>query len=176
MDLSHLFIETERLFLRPFLLEDIGPAYLMNLDVKVSQFTGDGGIVSKAETRRRIIDDVMGDYKKHGFGRLAVVWKENKEFIGFAGLKYLEDIQAVDLGYRLRSEYWGRGIATEAGKACLELGFSTLALEQIIAMILPANFRSQRVLEKLGMKFLEDRMEDGESVKVFEIHRDYSRS
>jgi len=171
MDSPHLFLETERLLLRPFLTKDISPAYQMNLDPKVSQYTGDGGVLSRSELERRIKEDVMGDYLKHGYGRLAVIWKENQEFIGFAGLKYLEDMQEVDLGYRFRSNYWGKGIATEAGKACLELGFSKLRLEKIIAMILPANVRSERVLEKLGMQFLESRIEESEELKIYQIER-----
>ena len=166
---SDLFIETQRLLLRPFDVIDIVPAYEMNLNAKVSQYTGDGGVVSKEEIERRIKDDVLGDYKKHRFGRLAIEWKENKEFIGFAGLKFLEDTEEVDLGYRLREAYWGRGIATEAGKACLELGFLKLNLEKIIAMTLPANLKSENVLGKLGMQFLEYRIEEGEKIKVFEI-------
>ncbi len=169
MNRSLLTIETPRLLLRPFELKDIEPAYQMNLDPAVSQYTGDGGVVNKKEIERRIIHDVMGDYKKHGFGRLAIEWKENQEFIGFTGLKYLEDLNEVDLGYRLRSKYWGQGIATEAGKASLELGFSTLSLKRIIAIILPTNTKSQRVLEKLGMLFFENRLEEGESIKLFEI-------
>ena len=171
VSISELFIETPRLRLRPFDLSDIIPAYEMNLDVQVSQYTGDGGVVSKEEIERRIIEDVLGDYKKHGFGRLAIEWKENKEFIGFAGLKFLEDQDEVDLGYRLRRNYWGRGIATEAGKACLEFGFSKLKLEQLIAMIIPANLKSENVLLKLGMRFFEYRMEEDEKVKVFRIEK-----
>lgn len=166
---SDLYIETPRLILRPFCFEDIEPAYQMNLDAAVSQYTGDGGVVSMAETERRIVEDVMGDYKKYGFGRLAIEWKENQTFIGFAGLKYLEDLKEVDLGYRLHSEYWGKGIGTEAALASIEFGFLKLNLKRIIAMILPANLKSERVLDKLGMKYLEDRMEEGQLVKVFVI-------
>ena len=169
---SDLFIETQGLQLRPFELSDIIPAYEMNLDAQVSQFTGDGGVVSKEEIERRISEDVLGDYKKYGFGRLALEWKEHKKFIGFTGLKYLGDTSEVDLGYRLLREYWGRGIATEAGRACLELGFLKLELEKIIAMTLPGNLKSENVLQKLGMQFIEHRMEDDEKVKVFGIEKE----
>lgn len=123
------------------------------------------------KTERRIREDVFGDYQKYGYGRLAIEWKENHKFIGFAGLKYLEDLEEVDLGYRLFSEYWGKGIATEAGKACLEFGFLKLNLEKIIAMILPDNRKSERVLDKLKMTYLKDFLEDGELIKIFQIKR-----
>ena len=76
MTYSDLIIETERLLIRPFSLDDIEPSYAMNLDIEVSKYTGDGGVVSKKEIRRRIIEDVFGDYEKHGFGRLALNLKE----------------------------------------------------------------------------------------------------
>ncbi|WP_051568675.1 GNAT family N-acetyltransferase [Crocinitomix catalasitica] len=91
MQNSNLIIETERLLLRPFKLEDISPAYAMNLDAEVSQYKGDGGVVSKSEIERRIVENVFGDYEKYGFGRLAVELKEENKLIGFTGLKYLED-------------------------------------------------------------------------------------
>ena len=154
-------IETPRLLLRPFTLEDVEPAYEMNLDAAVSQYTGDGGIVSKEETQRRITEDVLGDYEKHGFGRFAVELKEEQRFIGFAGLKYLEDMKEVDLGYRFMKRYWGKGIATEAGKACVQYGFETLGLEKILAFVLPENIGSVRVLEKLGFEYVKEMIEDG---------------
>ena len=70
-----LRIETDRLVLRPMTIEDIDANYAMNMDEAVSVYTGDGGVVSKEEIERRIKDDVLGDYKKYGYGRLAVELK-----------------------------------------------------------------------------------------------------
>ncbi len=166
---SDLIIETERLLLRPFTREDIGPSYRMNLDAEVSKYTGDGGVVSMEEIERRIVENVFGDYKKHGFGRLAVVWKAENTFIGFTGLKYLEDMDEVDLGYRFMREYWGKGIATEAAKASVDLGFTKLGLDRIIAMVLPENTGSIRVLEKLQFQFEKELLEENEMVKVYAL-------
>ena len=91
------------------------------------------------------------------------------EFIGFAGLKYLDDMDEVDLGYRFAKEYWGKGIATEAAKACVDYGFNKLGLSRIIAMVLPQNKGSIRVLEKLNFKFEKEMVEDGELVKVYVV-------
>ena len=68
-------LETERLLLRPHTLADVEPSYRMNLDSEVSRFTQDGGVVDRAEIERRIRENVLGDYAKYGFGRLAVVLK-----------------------------------------------------------------------------------------------------
>ena len=152
-------IETERLILRPFTEDDIESSFLMNLDSEVSKYTGDGGIVSFDEIERRIREDVMGDYERNGYGRFAVELKETAEFIGFCGLKYLPDLDETDLGYRFMSEFWGQGYATEASKACLDFGFKDLGLKRIIAMVLPENEGSIRVLDKLNFvkeKFVED--------------------
>ena len=143
MTYSDLIIETERLLIRPFSLDDIEPSYAMNLDIEVSKYTGDGGVVSKKEIRRRIIEDVFGDYEKHGFGRLAVELKRENKFIGFTGLKYLEDMDEVDLG------------------------FNSLGLKKMIAMVLPANSGSIRVLEKLNFKYEKDIIEDGQLAKLY---------
>jgi RimJ/RimL family protein N-acetyltransferase len=157
---SNLIIETDRLLIRPFTMDDIEPAHAMNLDTEVSKYTGDGGVVSLKETERRIIQDVLGDYRKHGYGRLAVVLKKENIFIGFTGLKYLEDMDEVDLGYRFMSKYWGQGIATEAARACVKFGFEAMELKKIIAMVLPENLGSIRVLEKLNFEYEKDIIED----------------
>ncbi len=172
MSNSNLFIETDRLLIRPFTMADIEPAYTMNLDVEVSKYTGDGGVVSKKEIERRIIENVLGDYEKHGYGRLAVELKNEKKFIGFTGLKYLEDMDEVDLGYRFMKKYWGKGIATESAKACVNFGFETLGLNKIIAMVLPQNIDSIRVLEKLHFEYEKDIIEDNQLAKIYSLFKE----
>lgn len=162
-------IETARLILRPFTEADILPSYHMNLDAAVSRYTGDGGVVSLEEMSIRITKNVMGDYKRYGFGRFAVEWKETGEFIGFAGLKYLPERDEVDLGYRLKKSYWGKGLATEAGRACMDFGWKELQLGSVIAMVLPDNKASIRVLDKLGFRFKEKDMEDDMEFLVYSI-------
>ena len=162
-------IETERLILRLHTIEDVEASYQMNLDENVSAFTGDGGVVSHEEIERRIREDVLGDYEKHGFGRFAVVEKSSGEFIGFAGLKYLEDLDEVDLGYRFIFSKWGKGYATEASKACVDFGFNELNLKKIIAFVLPDNIGSVRVLEKLGFEYEKDVVEDGLQARLYSL-------
>jgi RimJ/RimL family protein N-acetyltransferase len=171
MSNPNLIIETERLLIRPFKMEDIEPSYDMNLDTEVSKYTGDGGIVSKKEIERRIVENVFGDYEKYGFGRLAVELKGENKFIGFTGLKYLEDMDEVDLGYRFMKKYWGKGIATESAQACVNLGFNTLELKRMIAMVLPENIDSIRVLEKLNFEYEKDIIEDNQLAKIYSLSK-----
>lgn len=160
-------LETERLILRPHTMDDVEPAYQMNLDEEVSRFTGDGGVQSREEIHRRIKEDVLGDYAKYGFGRFAVILKSENKFIGFSGLKYLPDLDEVDLGYRLMRAYWGKGYATESAKTSLEFGFHELQLSKIIALALPENTASIRIMEKLGFTFDQMIVEDGLEVMQY---------
>jgi len=146
-------IETERLILRPFTMDDVAAAYEMNLDPEVSKYTHDGGVQEREEIEKRIQEDVLGDYNRNGYGRFAVVEKQDNCFIGFSGLKYLPDFAQTDLGYRFVRKYWGKGIAIEAGVASLDFGFNTLKLQEIIAIALEGNKASFRVMEKLGFTY-----------------------
>ena len=87
--------------------------------------------------------------------RWAVVYKPHDRVIGFNGLKYLDDLQEVDLGFRLRVDYWGQGIATESSRAIVRHGFDRLGLERIIGLAMTENAGSIRVLEKAGMRYEE---------------------
>ena len=77
------------------------------------------------------------------------------------GLKYLPELDVVDVGYRFHPEYWGQGFATEACAASLEFGFGTLGLHEIVAFVLPNNGASIRVLEKVDMQPDGDVIYDG---------------
>ena len=163
--------ETERLWLRPFTMDDVEPSYEMNLDSEVSRYTGDGGIQSLETIRERIQEDVLGDYARFGYGRFAVVHKKDQRFIGFSGLKYLERYKSVDIGYRLMRDYWGKGLATEASKPFIDMGFEQLNLNRIIGLVLPENKASVKVLKKLGLQYSHLIEEEGEFADLYEIDR-----
>jgi RimJ/RimL family protein N-acetyltransferase len=147
-------LETERLVLHEFDEGDVAAFYALGSDPAIIRYTGDpgGGLKSLEHAREILRSHPLADYATHGFGRWACVLKLSGEVIGFAGLKYLDDLDEVDLGYRLLPGYWGLGLATEAARAVLEFGFDRLRLKQIIALADPANVASVRVLEKLGMQ------------------------
>jgi RimJ/RimL family protein N-acetyltransferase len=86
--------------------------------------------------------------RRHGFSFWAVVERASGELIGDAGLYRMGG--EVELGYTLGRAWWGRGYATEAARACLEIAFGELGLPSLIAVVDPANPASTRVLEKLG--------------------------
>lgn len=155
-------LETERLLLREFDEGDIESFYRLGSIPEVTRYTHDpgGGLTSLEHAREVLRTRPLADYKKHGYGRWACVYKATNEVIGFAGLKYLDEMHEIDLGYRFLPDYWGRGLATEACRAVLDFGFAQLGLKQIIAMVDPQNVASVRVLTKLGMTFV-GMVEDG---------------
>ncbi|WP_298543042.1 GNAT family N-acetyltransferase [uncultured Aquimarina sp.] len=143
-------IETKRLVLREITLDDKEELFQLHSDPIVQKWTGEP-IVESMKTIEQAIEVRLNDYKKYGFGRLAVIQKTTNEFVGWAGLTYLPEFDKVDLGYRFKKKYWSMGFATEASKAIIDHGFSVLNLDLIIAIALPENKASIRVMEKVGM-------------------------
>lgn len=146
-----IMLETERLILRETVVADAPDLFEMNSDPEVMKYTGDIAFTSVSETEELIRN--YKDYAMYGYGRWTTVLKATNEILGFCGLKYLEDINETDLGYRWKRKYWNKGYATEAGIACLQYGFDQLGLEQIVAQVLEGNVASIRVLEKVGMTY-----------------------
>ncbi len=146
-------LETERLLLREFDEGDAEAMFVLGSDPEVTRFTGDR-LTSIEQAVEVLRTRPMADYRKHGYGRWACVDRASGELIGFAGLKYLDDLQEVDVGYRFLPAYWGRGLATEAGRAVVEFGFAEVRLHRIIGLVAPENGASVRVLEKLGLAFV----------------------
>lgn len=93
---------------------------------------------------------------KHKFTVWAACLKETEELMGFIGLKYIDwesnFTPAVEIMWRLGSQYWGKGFATEGAKASLEYGFKQCGLKEIVSFTVPTNVRSLRVMEKIGLK------------------------
>ncbi len=145
-----MIIETSRLFLREFDLSDARKMFELNSDKEVIKYTGDDHFSSVSEALDFIKN--YDHYKIHGFGRWAVILKENNKFIGWNGLKLNED-NDIDIGFRFFRKYWGRGYATESAKAVLDYGLNVLKIDIIVGRVVPDNVASVRILEKLGMKF-----------------------
>lgn len=144
-------LETERLFLRELTPEDADFAYHLNLDPEVIRYTGDVAFTNPEEARDFLKN--YDHYRTYGFGRWGVVEKESGDLIGWCGLKYTADLEEYDIGFRFFRKYWNNGYATEAAKACLELGFQHFQMERIVGRAMFKNNASIRVLEKIGMHY-----------------------
>jgi RimJ/RimL family protein N-acetyltransferase len=102
-----------------------------------------------------MVGRIEGHFRTHGRGLYVVELRQSHEFIGFAGLS-VPTFQAnvtpcVEIGWRLAAEHWGRGLATEAACAVVGQAFDSLDLDALVWFTAPANIRSRRVMEKIGM-------------------------
>jgi len=143
-------IDTGRLILRRFEEEDLEAFFLLCSRPEVIRYAQTTPLASIDEAREFMQAAPFKDYATYGYGRFACAWKETGEVIGFSGLKYVPEISDTELGYRFFPEYWGMGLATEAGRASIEFARSDLGLERLVAMVHPDNVASASVLTKLG--------------------------
>jgi RimJ/RimL family protein N-acetyltransferase len=145
-------LETERLLLRAWREADREPFARMNADPAVMEFFP--ACLSRVESDHGV-DRVENHFRERGFGLFAAELRSESTFIGFIGLNVTRFVAhftpCVEIGWRLAAAYWGQGLATEGARAALRYGFETLALNEIVSFTVPANMRSRRVMEKLGM-------------------------
>jgi RimJ/RimL family protein N-acetyltransferase len=146
-------LSTARLRLRPWRPEDLPTYAAMNADPRVREYFPK--VLTAAESDREAAR-IAAHFDQHGFGLWAVEVVGTADFAGFVGLA-IPGFEAhftpcVEIGWRLAFEHWGRGYATEAARAALDCGFERLGLEEIVAFTVPGNWRSRRVMERLGMR------------------------
>lgn len=164
----NVVIETERLLLRTFTMNDVQLVYDLNSDSNVTRFTHD--LITSEEQAMEILEKViLPQYALYNHGRWAVHTKDDLAFIGWCGLKYRFERNEVDLGYRFKVTAWGKGYATEAAYASLEYGFNKLNIQKITGRAVPENVSSWKVLEKIGMQFLRAELVDGHWAKTYEL-------
>ncbi len=89
--------------------------------------------------------------------------------IGHCGFNIFDDTEALELVIHLNRDYWEKGYATEAGRACLSYALNTLNTDRIVAMTDNENLPSQKILEKIGMTYIEDRFVKGYMLKYYEM-------
>jgi len=144
-------IDTPRLQLREWEDEDIPAFSLINQDPHVLEFLP--GPLTPKETED-FVARIRNHFQTHGFGLWTVCLKETQEFIGYVGLNVpgfeAHFTPCVEIGWRFGSQHWGKGYATEAAQHVLSWGFE-FGLKEIVSFTVPANTRSIRVMEKIGM-------------------------
>lgn len=145
-------IQTERLLLRRWRHSDRAPFAALNADQRVREFLP--GCLTREQSDASV-DAIKAHFAEHGFGLWAVEVPGVTDFAGFVGMT-IPQFQAhftpcVEIGWRLTAEFWGRGYAPEAARACLTYGFDTLNQSEIVSFTAVQNTRSRRVMEKIGM-------------------------
>ncbi|HEY0035146.1 MAG TPA: GNAT family N-acetyltransferase [Longimicrobium sp.] len=145
-------LTTARLVLRPWRDDDLAPFAALNADPRVMEFFP--AVLSCAESDG-LAARIGQHMETHGFGLWAVEVPRVAPFIGFVGLMTVSPAlpfaPAVEVGWRLAREHWGRGYATEAARAAVEFGFGVLGLGEIVSFTTERNGPSRAVMERLGM-------------------------
>jgi len=145
-------MRTERLVLRRWRDTDREPFAAMNADPEVMEHYV--APLTPEETNRAV-DRIEARFDEHGWGLWAVELVGTGSFIGYTGLDPARTsvpfAPAVEVGWRLAKDHWGHGYATEAARAAVDYGFTTIGLDEIVSFTAPRNVRSQRVMQKLGM-------------------------
>lgn len=146
-------IETERLILRTWKDADADEYYRINQDSRVIEFLR--GSLTMQEIKD-FIASANQQFDKLGYTLFAAEEKITGSLTGFIGLNpppwKAHFTPCVEIGWRLGSQYWNKGYATEGAKAVLEYGFNKCGLTEIVSFTSPANIRSIRIMEKIGMK------------------------
>jgi ribosomal-protein-alanine N-acetyltransferase len=151
-------IETERLLLRELLLSDVDGMFELDSNPKVHLFLGNKPVKDIEESLDQI-KNIQQQYKDFGIGRWAVILKETNEFLGWSGIKFIRNEinnhkDFYEIGYRFIEKHWGKGYATEAGKAFINYAFNVMKVEAVYAYADAGNENSRKILEKLGLQYV----------------------
>lgn len=153
-------IETNRLILRKINQNDYSEmkSILQNKDLML---IGWGKTYSDDEVQTWI-NKIMEQYEKYGYSYYIAIEKNINNVIGIMGIIpiNIKNTDYIEIAYILKQEYWGNGYATEGINACISYAFSTLNADKIIAQVIPENKSSIKVLERLGMKFIDEYVRD----------------
>jgi RimJ/RimL family protein N-acetyltransferase len=162
-------IETDRLKLRPFTLDDLDSYSIMCGDNQFMRFLG-GKTFTKRETWRNIAF-MLGHWSLLGYGVWAIEHRETGELLGRAGLLNPYGWPGVELCWALAPNHWGNGYATEAAKASADWAFNDRNMNSLISLIHPENYRSEAVAKRVGETFLRLIHFRGQPTKIYQIER-----
>ena len=143
-------IETKRLILREYTEEDFPALHKIVSDPVTMSYWAEPFTEEKTGLWMNWSKD---GHSKHGFGRCAIILKDNNELIGDAGFFFtkVNEKPENDLGWIIDKKYWNRGFGTEAASACRDYAFNSLGLPRMVANMAFDNHSSRRVAEKIGM-------------------------
>lgn len=166
----NVIIETRRLLLSEFTMDDAPLLLELNKDPDVTRFTGDP-ILDLTQATQLLEQVIIPQYRLYRHGRWAVYNKAKNDFIGWCGLKFVSERREIDLGYRFMKNAWGKGYATESAFASIQYGFSKLNLERIVGRAVPENLASIKVMEKCGMSYIRTEKIEGHTARTYHIFR-----
>jgi len=160
-----ILLESKRLLYRPFEVSDAQDLFSMDANPIVHKYLWQKPTLHIDESLQ-IIAYLQKQYKENGIGRYATILKETGEFIGWTGIKYINDhvenghTNFFDYGYRLNEPFWNKGFATEATTFWLHHGFNIMKIKTMNAYTHAENGASNHILRKAGFQEMETYFND----------------
>lgn len=146
-------IETERLLLQPMSTDDAEFIYELYNSPKFIEFIGDRKIRTVHDAEKYITEKFLPQLEKLGFGNYLIVLKDGNKKVGGVGIFERDGLEVHDIGFSFLPEFEGKGYGYESASKLMEVGFKEFGLKKISAITTKANISSQKLIEKLGLKF-----------------------
>jgi ribosomal-protein-alanine N-acetyltransferase len=145
-----MILETPRLILRPFAADDLDRMTQLMVNKDFMRFSM--GPMTREQTQS-FLDKVIGWDRDGMPSQFAMIVRSSETLVGYCGFfpQEVDGKMEIEIGYRLRRDFWNRGLATEAARTVRDHSFRDLKLERVISLIHPENHASRRVAEKNGM-------------------------
>ena len=168
---SGISIQTQRLLLRPMEITDIDAMLRIFTDPLV--ITSFGVPPFERYQMKQWVQRNLSHQNEFGYGLFSVILKNNNLLIGDCGLEHrdIDGEMVTELGYDFLSDYWHRGLATEAARAVRDYAFMKLRLPRLVSLIRVGNDASKRVAERVGMTLISELTHDGSSYWKYGIER-----
>jgi RimJ/RimL family protein N-acetyltransferase len=148
-----IILETERLILRKFTLDDATFVIeLLNTPTWL-QYIGDRGVYTIEDAENYLLNGSLKSYQENGFGFYVVIEKDSGSSIGMCGLIKRDTLDDIDIGFAFLPNLLSKGYGFEAASATLKYAHETLKIQRIIAIVNPDNHRSIGLIKKIGLKF-----------------------
>jgi len=164
-------LETERLVLRLLSADEVECLHRISNEPSVRLYLWDDELVS-VTTIESLVAQSDRTFSEEGLGVFGVRVRGREELLGFCGFVRLEGMEEPELWYELTQKVWGRGLATEAARACVRYAFEEVSMERVVAGADAPNTASLRVIKKLGMKDLGNINPSAPEEPYFALYRE----
>lgn len=167
-----VILETKRLILRHLVMDDLDELYALYRDPEITRYIPDAPR-SREEAQEELEWHMHGHPRHPELGLWATIHKESGKFIGRCGLLpwEIDGQQEVEVAYTIARAYWRQGLGSEAAQAILQYGFEKLNLSRLICLVDEENIASQKVAEKMGMRFEKESRDETGPFWVYSINK-----
>lgn len=148
-----IFLKTERLFIRKLDIDDCSFIVRLLNSPGWLEYIGDRGVRTIEDAKAYLQNGPLLSYERNGFGLYLVELLETGEPIGMCGILKRDSLEQPDLGFAFLPELMGKGYAYEAANAVVRYAREQLRIKTLLAITLPENATSIKLLEKVGMKY-----------------------